>query len=218
MNTSVERNPQAAQMADESMLRTLRFQIEAIWPQESRLFARYALPVDAHILDVGCGTGEATLRLAAMFPGAGLVCGVDVMPELLAVAQHQPPPIAGRMPVFEQGDGYALRFADASFDLVVCRHVTQLLPEPERLLAELRTLEDTDTLFNAPVDLAATICGFDPSAFSGEVEVTGLKVVRKDLMKLRDPVLAADLRDPGTTPPAGDPPRPGFLARLFGRR
>jgi ubiquinone/menaquinone biosynthesis C-methylase UbiE len=138
MNTSVERNPQAAQMADESMLRTLRFQIEAIWPQESRLFARYALPVDAHILDVGCGTGEATLRLAAMFPGAGLVCGVDVMPELLAVAQHQPPPIAGRMPVFEQGDGYALRFADASFDLVVCRHVTQLLPEPERLLAELR--------------------------------------------------------------------------------
>ncbi|MCA3721378.1 hypothetical protein [Phenylobacterium sp.] len=88
----------------------------------------------------------------------------------------------------------------------------------DRLLAELRTLEDTDTVFNAPVDLAATICGFDPNAFSGEVEMTGLKVVRKDLMKLRDPVLAADLRDPGTTPPAGDPPRPGFLARLFGRR
>jgi ubiquinone/menaquinone biosynthesis C-methylase UbiE len=138
MNTSVERNPQAAQMADESMLRTLRFQIEAIWPQESRLFARYALPVDACILDVGCGTGEATLRLAAMFPGAGRVCGVDVMPELLAVARRQPAPIAGRTMVFEEGDGYALRFADASFDLVVCRHVTQLLPEPERLLTELR--------------------------------------------------------------------------------
>jgi ubiquinone/menaquinone biosynthesis C-methylase UbiE len=138
MNTSVERNPQAAQMADESMLRTLRFQIEAIWPQESRLFARYALPVDARILDVGCGTGEATLRLAAMFPGAEEVCGVDVMPELLAVARRQPPPAAGRMPVFEEGDGYALRFEEARFDLVVCRHVTQLLPEPERLLAELR--------------------------------------------------------------------------------
>lgn len=88
----------------------------------------------------------------------------------------------------------------------------------DRLLAELRTLEDTDTLFNAPVDLAAIICGFDPNAFSDEVEMTGLKVVRKDLMRLRDPVLAADLRDPGATPPAGDPPRPGFLARLFGRR
>lgn len=88
----------------------------------------------------------------------------------------------------------------------------------DRLLAELQTLEDTDTLFNAPVDLAATICGFDPNAFSGEVEMTGLQVVRKDLMRLRDPVLAAELRDPGNTPPAGDPPRPGFLARLFGRR
>ena len=88
----------------------------------------------------------------------------------------------------------------------------------DRLLAELQTLEDTDTLFNAPVDLAATICGFDPNAFSDEVEMTGLKVVRKDLMRLRDPVLAADLRDPRATPPAGDPPRPGFLARLFGRR
>lgn len=138
MNTSAERNPQAAQMADESMLRTLRFQIEAIWPQESKLFARYALPVDARILDVGCGTGEATLRLAAMFPGAGLVCGVDVMPELLAVARRQPAPPTGRMPQFEQGDGFALQFADGSFDLVVCRHVTQLVPQPQRLLAELR--------------------------------------------------------------------------------
>ena len=125
-------------MADESMLRTLRFQIEAIWPQESTLFARYALPAAARILDVGCGTGEATLRLAAMFPGASQVCGVDVMPELLEVARRQPAPATGRVPEFEQGDGFALRFADASFDLVVCRHVTQLLPQPERLLAELR--------------------------------------------------------------------------------
>ncbi len=138
MNTLAERNPQAAQMADESMLRTLHFQIEALWPQESNLFARYALPVDARILDVGCGTGEATVRLAAMFPAAALVCGVDVMPELLAVARSRPGPPMGCMPQFEQGDGFALRFPDASFDLVVCRHVTQLVPQPERLLTELR--------------------------------------------------------------------------------
>lgn len=87
----------------------------------------------------------------------------------------------------------------------------------DRLLTELQTLEDTDTLFNAPVDLAATICGFDPNAFSGEVEMMGLKVVRKDLMKLRDPTLSADLRDPGGIAPADEAPRPGFLARLFGR-
>jgi hypothetical protein len=88
----------------------------------------------------------------------------------------------------------------------------------DQLLAELQTLEDTDTLFNVPVDLAATICSFDPNAFSGEVEMMGLKVVRKDLMKLRDPALSADLRDPGGIAPADEAPRPGFLARLFDRR
>jgi hypothetical protein len=37
MTATSERNPQAAQMADESMIRTLANQAEAIWPQESRL-------------------------------------------------------------------------------------------------------------------------------------------------------------------------------------
>jgi ubiquinone/menaquinone biosynthesis C-methylase UbiE len=122
-------------MADESMLRTLRHQIEALWPQESKLFSRYALPRGARILDLGCGTGEATLRLAAMFPGAESVIGVDLMPELLAVARQRV--IESDTVTFEQGDGFALRFPDEYFDLVVCRHVTQMVPEPERMLSEI---------------------------------------------------------------------------------
>ena len=38
---------------------------------------------------------------------------------------------------FEQGDAFELRFTDSEFDLVVCRHMTQAVPEPERVLAEL---------------------------------------------------------------------------------
>jgi ubiquinone/menaquinone biosynthesis C-methylase UbiE len=136
MNTLETRNPQADQMADESMQRTLREQITAIWPQESRLYSRYALPAGARVLDLGCGTGEATLRLAAIFPGAHSIVGVDVMPELLAVAARRELP-PGPSVTFEEGDGFALRFADETFDLVVCRHVTQLVPQPQRLLAEL---------------------------------------------------------------------------------
>lgn len=127
-------------MADESMVRTLRFQTEALWPQESRLLARYALPAGAKILDLGCGTGEASLRLPAIFPGAAAVVGVDLMPELLAVARESSrtrASQAGPEVTFVEGDGYALDFPDAYFDLVLCRHVTQLLPEPERVLAEL---------------------------------------------------------------------------------
>ena len=42
-----ELNPQARQMADESMVRNLAAQAQAIWPQEAPLFDRYALPARA---------------------------------------------------------------------------------------------------------------------------------------------------------------------------
>lgn len=134
--TTEDLNPQAAMMADESMIRTLRHQIEAIWPQEAPLFSRYGLASGARILDLGCGTGEATVRLAAMFPVAAEVVGVDVGPEILEVARRRHADRAPRLR-FEAGDGFALAYPQGFFDLVVCRHVTQLLPGPERLLAEL---------------------------------------------------------------------------------
>lgn len=135
MSNTTTANPQAAMVADESMVRTLQFQTDAIWPQESLLFARYGLPAHARILDVGCGTGEASSRLAAMYPMATVV-GVDVGTEVLAVARERHAALAPRLS-FETGDGFALRFASASFDLVICRHVTQLVPQPEKLLSEL---------------------------------------------------------------------------------
>src|SRR5215216_6764510 len=61
-------NPQAREMADESMVRTLAAQADAIWPQERALFERYDLPTKADVLDAGCGTGEITCRLAEIFP------------------------------------------------------------------------------------------------------------------------------------------------------
>lgn len=128
-------------MADESMIRTLANQAEAIWPQESRLFSRYALPAGAQILDVGCGTGEATLRLSAIFQGASLITGLDLMPELLSLARQRlvdHGTSSGPEIRFEQGDGFHLPFEAASIDLLVCRHVTQLVPDAKQLLSEFR--------------------------------------------------------------------------------
>ena len=45
-------------MADESMVRNLRAQIECIWPQERLVFERHGVPRAPRVLDVGCGTGE----------------------------------------------------------------------------------------------------------------------------------------------------------------
>jgi SAM-dependent methyltransferase len=127
--------PQAAYMADESMVRTLAAQAEAIWPQEEPLFRRYAVPEEARILDAGCGTGEIARRLALRYPRAS-VLGVDVLDVLLAVARHRSAALAPRV-AFEQRSFLDPALPAASFDLVVCRHVIHALPEPERALAAL---------------------------------------------------------------------------------
>lgn len=130
-------NPQAQQMADASMLRTLAAQADAIWPQEQRLLDRY-LPAPARIADIGCGSGEITARLAQRYPDARIV-GVDILESTVAHARQQLAHLSPRVRV-QQGDAFALAFADAEFDLVVCRHVTQAIPEPQRALAELRRI------------------------------------------------------------------------------
>lgn len=128
-------NPHARQMADESMVRTLAAQAEAIWPQEVALFGRYAVPAGARILDAGCGTGEISSRLAALYPGAA-VLGVDVLDPPLEIARRRHGGLAPRLR-FEKRSVFGLDLPAGTFDLTVCRHVIQSIPEPERALAEL---------------------------------------------------------------------------------
>jgi ubiquinone/menaquinone biosynthesis C-methylase UbiE len=133
-----DRNPQAEQMADESMIRNLAAQANAIWPQEQPLFARYGLPPDCRIADIGCGSGEITSRLAEMFPRSEAV-GIDILEHTVALARGRHAALAPRV-TFQQGDAFELKLPSAHFDLVVCRHVTQSVPEPERVLAELKRI------------------------------------------------------------------------------
>src|SRR6059058_3158339 len=70
-------------------------------------------------LDIGCGTGFLSLELA----GRGhRVTGVDFAPQMLAEARRKAA-AQGVAVRFEEGDAEALRFSDASFDLVMTRHV-----------------------------------------------------------------------------------------------
>jgi ubiquinone/menaquinone biosynthesis C-methylase UbiE len=81
-------NPQAKQMADESMVRGLDAQARAIWPQERELIRRYAIPAEPLILDAGCGTGEGSSRFAELFPQAQ-VLGVNVIDGHLELARSR---------------------------------------------------------------------------------------------------------------------------------
>ncbi|MEO8549969.1 MAG: methyltransferase domain-containing protein [Kofleriaceae bacterium] len=128
----MDRNPQLREMADESMVRNLAAQAEAIWPQEEPLFRRYA---PRAVLDIGCGTGEITSRLANLYPDARLI-GIDLIDAHLALARDRYASIGDRLQ-FTPGDAFELAYPADSFDLSVCRHVLQAVPEPQRILAEM---------------------------------------------------------------------------------
>lgn len=128
-------NPQAKQMADESMVRGLDAQARAIWPQEIKLIRRYQLPGEARILDAGCGTGEATSRLAELFPQAR-VLGIDIIDQHLELARTRYAQLAPRVS-FEHQSIFELQLPDRSFDLTVCRHVIHSIPHADQVIAQL---------------------------------------------------------------------------------
>jgi ubiquinone/menaquinone biosynthesis C-methylase UbiE len=135
MSEMTDLNPQAKQMAAESMVRTLAAQASAIWPQEMLLIERYALPPAPRILDAGCGTGEAASRLAELFPRSS-VLGVDIVDSSLDLARARFANLAPRLS-FEHRSVFGLELPGQTFDLAVCRHVLQSIPFPERVIAEL---------------------------------------------------------------------------------
>lgn len=130
-----ENNPQETQMADESMLRTLAAQANAIWPQEKPLIQNYAIPDSARILDVGCGSGEICSRLANLYPHANIT-GVDLIDSHLHYARKH---FSDASPYlqFQSDDAMNLSFANSEFDLCVNRHMLQSVPNAKRVLEEM---------------------------------------------------------------------------------
>ena len=129
-------NPQREQMADESMVRNLEAQANAIWPQEARLYQRYELSPGIDILDAGCGTGEGASRLAELYPQSK-VLGVDVLDNHLELARNRYTKLASRLR-FENRSIFELGLPNASFDLTTCRHVLHSIPHPDQVVAELK--------------------------------------------------------------------------------
>lgn len=93
------------------------------------------------VLEVGCGEGHlANTLIRAHRPDTFEACDVDLRP-----APDLDPAISLR-----EASIYALPYADASFDLVVCCEVLEHLKDPAAGLAELARVSSRHILMSTP--------------------------------------------------------------------
>lgn len=94
--------------------------------------ARLKLRPAGRVLDVGCGTGALLAQLSLACPRAHL-CGIDPVPEMLAMARQTLPATV------DLRDGWAERIPhdDEAFDVIVSSSMFHYIRQPLAALAEM---------------------------------------------------------------------------------
>lgn len=101
-------------------------------PVQDVVVAALRATAPRRVLDVGCGTGLLTARLARELPGASVV-GCDFSDGMLAHARAHRGPLG-----WVQGDAERLPFRDRSADAIVSTEAFHWFPDQRRALAEFR--------------------------------------------------------------------------------
>ena len=101
-------------------------------PIQKGSFEALELKPGDRLLDVGCGTGAASRRAAAV---AGSVVGADLSSEMLKEARQLARGIDNV--TFVQADAEALPLEDASFTAIVCTNSFHHYPNPAAAIGEM---------------------------------------------------------------------------------
>jgi ubiquinone/menaquinone biosynthesis C-methylase UbiE len=104
------------------------------------------------VLDLACGPGTLSRRLALLVSPGGEVVGVDLALGMIELARAANTPNAR----FEVMDIEQLSFADATFDAAVCGHGFQFAPRLGVALHEARRVLGPGARFAASVPVEAT--------------------------------------------------------------
>ncbi|WGR98602.1 methyltransferase domain-containing protein [Bradyrhizobium sp. ISRA443] len=103
-------------------------------PWAEAILAQVGLSPGDRILDVACGTGVVARVARERLGDAGHVVGVDVSPDMLAVARAVAPRIDWR-----EGNATALPLRDGEqFEIVVCQQGLQFFPDKPAAAAQMR--------------------------------------------------------------------------------
>jgi ubiquinone/menaquinone biosynthesis C-methylase UbiE len=134
-----------------------------------------ALPKEARVLEIGCGTGAVTRFLAGL-PQISQALGVDPSPVFIAKARDLA--VGVQNLTFQEADGRALPCEDRSFDAALFHTTLCHIPKPEEALAEaLRVLRPGGWLAIFDGDYATTSVGignFDPLQCCADAAIDGL--------------------------------------------
>lgn len=96
------------------------------------------------VLEIACGPGNLSRLIA---PAAGKLTATDYAAGMIsqAVKKQNPHGI-----VFEQADALNLPYEDCSFDAVVIANALHIVPEPEKVLGEIRRVLKPGGILIAP--------------------------------------------------------------------
>jgi ubiquinone/menaquinone biosynthesis C-methylase UbiE len=106
---------------------------------ETRLFSSIDYTDARRLLEVGCGVGAQTEILLRRFPELH-VTGIDRSPAQLAAAEHNLAAVSwcNARYTLQQADATDLPFEERSFDAAYLCWVLEHMPDPARVLGEVR--------------------------------------------------------------------------------
>lgn len=113
-----------------------RFWAEQLRPAQDLLMDMAALQPGERVLEVACGTGLVTFRVAGAIGAGGTLVATDISEDMVATISADAAS-RGVAADFRRMDAEVLDFPDASFDVVICALGLMYVADPLAALKEM---------------------------------------------------------------------------------
>lgn len=158
----------------------------------TRLFdkyaARLALPANAQVLEVGCGTGATLRRLGQRGDFSGRALGVDQSRHFIEAAKKfAAAENVGDKLNFEVGDAHRLDFPDASFDAAIAHTLISHVTDPAEVLGEMaRVVRPGGTVVIFDGDYASMTYAYPDHGFGRQMDAAIVNAAFNNPLIMRD--------------------------------